>query len=149
MHDELKLLVEIDANLEDAREKFTPIKERWYAWNYWAQKQQDKYVDWAYENRKSVKFALILGTTYPYKCNVRLDWEEGHRYYSAWVGGNKAIDDLEKEFDDQLQVCERLRNQGEITRKDIADALKRNVGAVNKLINTKKWKTPGGVLDAN
>jgi len=149
MHNELQLLSEIDSKLFSARTDFTPTKERWYAWNYWAQSQKSRYAEWLGKHRKSVEIEKALGTAYPYKCDVRLDWEEGHRYYSAWIGGNKAIEDLEKHFDVQLRICERSRMEGRFTRQDIADALGRNVGAVNKLINTKKWKTPGGVLDAS
>lgn len=143
----LETLKDIANRLEAARDGFTLHKERWYSWNYWAKQHREQYATW-FDSHKDVQLIDILAF-WPYECDVKFDWNEGHRYVSAWKGANKAIADLEKEFDKQLELCEQLRMQGEYTRADIAEALGRKIGATNKLINTRKWKSSEGGQDAS
>ena len=75
--------------LHYVREGFTLIKERWYAWNYWAQHHGDfSLISWLAEN--SLEFSDIQAkTNYP-NADIIRNREEGYKYYSAWRGAKKA-----------------------------------------------------------
>lgn len=138
---DLELLAELWANVKQARQKFTIIKQQWYTWNYWA-KKQSWYGSWMQEHH--LGYSQIIAC-YPYKLDMRYDREDGWRYYQAWRGGQQANKDLSRAFHRQLEICElKTDTNGKraYSRLQIAEALDSNEIAVGRLVSQQPWFTP-------
>lgn len=134
--------------LQRVREGFTLHKERWYAWNYWAQhaQKQFSFSRWMAEN--DLEFEDVAGskTNYPNVDIVR-NREEGYRYYSAWRGARKAIEDAETIFDQLFEtVCLKRDPQGQLvyTNDELGAAIGRDGEALRKLAAKRSWYQPRG-----
>ena len=142
---DLENLKEITMQLQDAREKFTPIKERWYAWNYWA-RSQPWYGSWFTDCEIELADTLAF---YPYETDLKYKEWEGYECLSGWKGAKKAIEDLENDFDIALQQCEESKSDDATTRtghtysrQEIADACNKTVGALSEALRSRSWYKP-------
>lgn len=129
-----------------ARQQFTPIKEQWYSWNYWAQHNQKDFSfgRWMLEN--NLDFDEVAGskTHYP-EANVIYDREEGYRYYSAWRGGQKAVDDAEETFDlifKELWEEKTLSNQYVYDNETLGKAIGKSAEELRKFAAKRSWYFP-------
>lgn len=122
--------------LHYVREGFTLIKERWYAWNYWAQHHGDfSLISWLVEN--SLEFSDIQAkTNYP-NADIIRNREEGYKYYSAWRGAKKAVEDAEKRFD---LLFEELYPK--YPNEELGKQISKTAEQLRKFASKKPWYKP-------
>lgn len=122
--------------LHYVREGFTLIKERWYAWNYWAQHHGDfSLISWLVEN--SLEFSDIQAkTNYP-NADIIRNREEGYKYYSAWRGAKKAVEDAEKRFD---VLFEELYTK--YSNEELGKQISKTAEQLRKFAAKKSWYKP-------
>lgn len=134
-------------DLQQARQGFTPIKERWYSWNYWAQHTQKdfSYGRWMAEN--NLQFEDVAGskTHYP-EAEVIYDRTEGFRYYSAWRGGQEAVKVVEKIFDDKFRELwsARFEDSGDFiySNSELGAAIGMTAEELRKFASKRSWYFP-------
>jgi len=122
--------------LHYVREGFTLIKERWYAWNYWAQHHGDfSLISWLVEN--NLEFSDIQAkTNYP-NADIIRNREEGYKYYSAWRGAKKAVEDAEKRFD---VLFEELYTK--YSNEELGKQISKTAEQLRKFAAKKSWYKP-------
>lgn len=134
-------------DLQQARKDFTPIKERWYTWNYWAQHQQTQFVYGIWMREHDLYYEDVAGskTNYP-KRNILLSRDEGYRYYSAWRGGQKAVDDLEQLFDRLFRDAWETTRDGKYayTNTMLGAAVSMTADQLRKFASKRSWYYPRG-----
>lgn len=143
MTNELDLFKRVHNKVQAAREEFTPIKERWYSWNYWAQHRQKtfSYGEWMKQNNV---FEPNTKTHYP-KADARYDREEGYNYYQAWRGARAALDDIENKYDGIFRsLWEAKTPEGEpyYTNDQLGKPLGMTGEQLRKLATKRSWHTP-------
>jgi len=131
-------------HLQGVRAAFTPIKERWYSWNYWAQHHSlFSFDDWM--DDCGLKFRQIKAKgPYP-EADVVYDKEYGYRYYSEWRGAQVALDDAEEEFDENFQVLWSSKNSnGEYvySNEKIGEVIGKTGEQLRKFAAKKSWYKP-------
>ena len=122
--------------LHYVREGFTLHKERWYAWNYWAQHHGDfSLISWLVEN--NLEFSDIQAkTNYP-NADIIRNREEGYKYYSAWRGAKKAVEDAEKRFD---VLFEELYTK--YSNEELGKQIGKSGEQLRKFASKKSWYKP-------
>lgn len=122
--------------LHYVREGFTLHKERWYAWNYWAQHHGDfSLISWLVEN--NLEFSDIQAkTNYP-NADIIRNREEGYKYYSAWRGAKKAVEDAEKRFD---VLFEELYTK--YSNEELGKQIGKTAEQLRKFASKKSWYKP-------
>lgn len=144
--DDLEKLKEVYKKREKIKKDFTPIKERWYSWNYWAQHKQKQfsYDSWMEEN--NLKYKDVSGCKFFYpNCDARDDQTEGYLYYEAWRGGQFAIDNIQLLFEHLLQMCwEEIDLEGnpKYSKQEIGHAIGKSSEQFRKYISKKSWYKP-------
>jgi len=132
------------AQLQKARHGFTPIKERWYSWNYWAQIHSlFSYDEWMGEHK--VKFHQIKAKHYYPEADVVYTREEGYRYYSAWRGAQYALDEAEETFDLTFQAmweARTPRGQPAYSNEVLGKAIGKDGEQLRKFASKRTWYTP-------
>lgn len=124
--------------LHEARNGFTPFKEQWYTWNYWAQHTQKEFSFGRWMAEHNLEFEDVSGskTNYP-NVNIIRSKEEGYRYYSAWRGAQKAVEDAEQKFD--LLFKEAF---SEYSKKELGATIGKSAEELRKFAAKKSWYQP-------
>ena len=122
--------------LHYVREGFTLYKERWYAWNYWAQHHGNfSLITWLIENKLDFK-DIQAKTNYP-NADIIRNREEGYKYYSAWRGAKKAVEDAEKRFD---LLFEELYTK--YSNEELGKQIGKTAEQLRKFASKKSWYKP-------
>ena len=122
--------------LHYVREGFTLYKERWYAWNYWAQHHGNfSLITWLIENKLDFK-DIQAKTNYP-NADIIRNREEGYKYYSAWRGAKKAVEDAEKRFD---VLFEELYTK--YSNEELGKQIGKTAEQLRKFASKKSWYKP-------
>lgn len=145
MDNKLSLFARSYNNVQEAHRSFTPIKERWYSWNYWAQHTQKEFSfgQWMIENE--LDYDLVAGskTHYP-NAKVIYDRTEGFNYYSAWRGAQQGKQTVEKIFDDIFRELWEARNEGQFSYSNSAlgAAIGMTSEQLRKFATKRSWYFP-------
>lgn len=128
----------------EVREGFTIHKERWYAWNYWAQHHAKfSLKEWLNEN--NLEFEDIQAkTNYP-EADILRDREEGYRYYSAWRGAQQAKIDTETKFDklfEELWEAGTLSGFPKYSNEELGKAIGKTGEELRRYATKRAWYLP-------
>lgn len=138
MANRLADFAEAHLQLKSARAGFTPYKETWYAWNYWAQHNaQFSFSSWMAEN--NLEFEDVQAKARIPEAEVNYDREEGYRYYSAWRGANEAVAAAEQKFE---KLFEEVMTSKEYTPEQIGAAIGKTRDQLLKFAAKKSWYKP-------
>jgi hypothetical protein len=133
-------------DLQRVREGFTLHKERWYAWNYWAQ-HHGKFSLKEWMNENDLEFSDIQAkTNYP-EADIVRNREEGYRYYSAWRGAQQAKTDAETTFDRLFEMLWLKRDtQGQLvySNEELGSVIGKDGDGVRKFAAKRSWYQPRG-----
>lgn len=144
--DDLANLTKAYNQLKQLRADFTPMKERWYSWNYWAQHQQKQFSFDLWMEENDLKHKDIYGCKFFYPdCGAIYDRTQGYLYYEAWRGGQIAIENAELIYNHFLQMCweeQTLEGDYKYLREQIGEAIGRNKDQLRKYISKKSWYKP-------
>lgn len=139
-------LTRAQADLQDARAGFTPYKERWYSWNYWAQHRQKLFSFSSWMAECNVEFEDVAGSKAHYpEADVIYSRGEGYNYYSAWRGAQQAVDDAEKKFDLIFRTMWNARTpsgQPTYSPKELSEALGKDTEQFRKFAAKRSWYKP-------
>lgn len=124
--------------LQYVREGFTLYKERWYSWNYWAQHAQKEFSfsRWMAENNLEFEDVAGTKTNYP-NIDIVRNREEGYKYYSAWRGAQKAVEDSEKKFD---TIFEEIFTK--YSNEELGKQISKTGEQLQKFAAKKSWYKP-------
>lgn len=132
--------------VQHARQGFTPIKECWYSWNYWAQHGQKQFSFGAWMRENKLEYEDVVGTkTFYPNAKVTYDRTCGFNYYNAWRGAQKALDDVEQKFDqifNELYSALTKTFQRAYSNKELGEAIGMSGEQLRKFAAKRSWYFP-------
>lgn len=144
MNKDLVLFQRAFYELRDTREAFTPIKEQWYSWNYWAQHRADfSYSQWMIDC--NIWFDEVRAKfDYP-EADVSYERENGHRYLSAWRGARLAVMEAENKFDSIFKKAWKMKSSdGEylFSNEELGEVIGKDAEQLRKFASKRSWYFP-------
>lgn len=134
-------------DVPEVRQQFTPIKEQWYSWNYWAQHNQKDFSfgEWMKEN--NIDYDDVAGTkTYYPDADVLYDRTTGYNYYSAWRGAQQGKEAVEKIFDEIFEELWSAQQDGQFiySNSELGEAIGMSGEELRKFASKRSWYFPRG-----
>lgn len=148
MSNTLEELARSYSELQRVRREFTPIKERWYSWNYWAQHGQKLFSFGQWMTDNELEYDIVVGSKRRYeRTDVIYDREEGYRYYSAWRGASEAIAEAEDSFNAIFRWCWYAKAKDDTpiySLEQLSAAMSKSAEELRKFAAKRSWYFPRG-----